>query len=116
MRARQRRDPRPAPPENSAAGIVAPAAASVVAAAAAIAPAAAVAPAAVAAAAVAAIVAAIVAAAVPVAAAPAPAVAAAAAAQQKNQIEKLRGLNQTVQVIYSKEEVDRFMSEFGGGI
>lgn len=37
-------------------------------------------------------------------------------AQQKNQIEKLRGLNQTVQVIYSKEEVDRFMSEFGGGI
>lgn len=35
-------------------------------------------------------------------------------AQQKNQIEKLRGLNQTVQVIYSKEEVDRFMSEFGG--
>lgn len=37
-------------------------------------------------------------------------------AQQKNQIKKLRRLNQTVRVIYSKEEVDRFMSEFGGGI
>lgn len=37
-------------------------------------------------------------------------------AQQKNQIEKLRGLNQTVQVIYSKEDVNRFMSEFGGGV
>lgn len=33
---------------------------------------------------------------------------------QKSQIEKLSGLKQTVRVVYSKEEVDRFMSEFGG--
>ena len=35
-------------------------------------------------------------------------------AQQNNQIKKLRRLNQTVRVIYSKEEVNMFMSEFGG--
>lgn len=34
--------------------------------------------------------------------------------QQKNQSKKLRGLKQTVRVIYSKEDVNRFMSEFGG--
>ncbi len=37
-------------------------------------------------------------------------------AQQNNQIKKLRRLNQTVRVIYSKEEVNMFMSEFGGGL
>lgn len=36
--------------------------------------------------------------------------------QQRNQIEKLRRLKQTVRVIYSKEDVNRFMSEFGGGL
>lgn len=33
---------------------------------------------------------------------------------QKNQIKKLRSLKQEVRVIYSKAEVDKLISEFGG--
>lgn len=33
---------------------------------------------------------------------------------QKNQIAKLMALNQTVRVIYSKDEVDSLIAEFGG--
>lgn len=35
-------------------------------------------------------------------------------AAQKNQIAKLKALNQTVRVIYSKDEVDNLIAEFGG--
>lgn len=33
---------------------------------------------------------------------------------QKNQIKKLRALNQTVRIIHSKKEVDELVAEFGG--